>query len=167
MPEIVEINRVTDIQLAKLEDCIDELRDNLLIMTSRESGISRREKILKISPLDTDSLEERRFRILLNWYDSYPYTEKDILQRLNRLCGAGEYIFDLDKTQNNLECRLELTSKKKRDALELLLNEILSLNIALTVGLRYNQHVKLARFTHGQLSAYTHQALREEVLPNE
>ena len=79
LQEIAEVNRITEIQLAKLEECINELRDNLLILTSRESGIARREKILKITPLDTDTLEERRFRVWLNWYDSYPYTEKDCL----------------------------------------------------------------------------------------
>lgn len=165
LQEIAEVNRITEIQLAKLEECINELRDNLLILTSRESGIARREKILKITPLDTDTLEERRFRVWLNWYDSYPYTEKDVLQRMDRLCGVGEYIFALDKERNNLKVLLELTSKKNRTALEKLLDELLSLNIVLEVDLRYNQYFKLEKYTYAELAAYTYNYLRNEVLP--
>jgi len=37
-------------------------------------------------------------------------------------------------------------------------------NLVVTVELRYNQHIKLAQYTHGQLSAFTHDQLRNEVM---
>ncbi|MCB6367827.1 hypothetical protein LI291_16775, partial [Intestinibacillus massiliensis] len=60
---------------------------------------------------------------------------------------------------------LELTSKKNRDALENLLDALLSLNVALEIELRYNQHFKLGKHTHNELATYTHSYLRNEVLP--
>jgi len=37
-------------------------------------------------------------------------------------------------------------------------------NIVITVELRYNQHLTLANFTHGQLGQHTHYDLRNEVI---
>ena len=46
-----------------LSDSISEVFDSQYILTAPLRGIERYEKIFKIIPYDTDTLEDRRFRI--------------------------------------------------------------------------------------------------------
>ena len=138
MPEFRSLDRAVNRQMEKLNQRIDEMRDNLLITTARESGIADRESILGITPLATDTLEERRYRVLLRWYDTYPYTEIDLRARLDRLCGKGTYKLRIDKKRNTVACLMPLASLKLLRETWKLLDEILSLNVALRVGLCRN-----------------------------
>lgn len=164
MQEFRSLEIAIERQCKKINDRIQEMRDNLLITTARESGIERREKILKITPLDTDTLEERRYKVLLRWYDTYPYTQNDLIERLNRVCGEDEYALKIDKVNNKISCLVELTSKKMVKDVRVLLDGILSLNVVLDVGVRYNQYEKFKAYTHRQMGTYTHNQLRNEVL---
>lgn len=162
--EFKAISKATDYQINKLNDRLDEMRDNLLISTSRESGIAYREKILGIVPGEMDTLEERRYRVLLQWYDSYPYTEIDIRRRLNRICGAEEYVLNIDKMKNTLECLVELTSSKMLDSVKKMLERIVSLNVSIEVGLRYNQFESLRGRTWQEVSTHTWEEKKNEVM---
>jgi hypothetical protein len=82
-------------QVEILENEIASLEADLHILTSTMRGIARREKILGITPLDTDTLTERAYRVLLRWYDTYPYTRRDLIARLKRIVGDGEFSFDI------------------------------------------------------------------------
>lgn len=135
MPEFRSFEKAVNRQIEKLNQRIEEMRDNLLITTARESGIADRESILGITPLPTDTLEERRYRVLLRWYDTYPYTERDLRARLDRLCGKGAYKLQLDKKRNTIACLMPLASLKLLRETWNLLDELLSLNVALRVGL--------------------------------
>lgn len=164
MPEFRSISKATDRQIKKIESRMEEMQDNLIISTARESGISDREKILKIVPRDTDTLEERRYKVLLRWYDTFPYTENDLFARLDRICGPDQYELAINKQNNEVKCLVELTSKKMLSDIENLLDDILSLNVALSVGLRYNQWYKFERATWQQFKSYTWDRLRNEVI---
>jgi len=126
-----------EVQAGILSDEIDALEADLHILTSTERGIARREKILKITPLDTDTLEERRYKVLVNWYDTYPYTRRDLVSRLKRLVGEGEFTFNLDTQARTLDIRIKLTSKKDEAVIIKLIDDIVPLDIVLTVKLLY------------------------------
>ena len=128
-----------------------EIRDRDLdtcIRTATEYGISRREKILKIQPQDTDSLEDRRFRVLIKWYDDYPYTYNDLLNRLNNLLGNGNYTLVVLPEEMELKCLVELTRKQMYADFEKLMDEIVPMNMTMDIGLRYNQHETVHAYTH-------------------
>lgn len=147
-----------------------EIRDRDLdtcIRTATEYGISRREKILKIQPQDTDSLEDRRFRVLIKWYDDYPYTYNDLLNRLNNLLGNGNYTLVVLPEEMELKCLVELTRKQMYADFEKLMDEIVPMNMTMDIGLRYNQHETLHAFTHDYLKKYTHEQVRNTVLKGE
>ena len=164
MKEFKAISAATDKQIEKLNKRINEMRDDLLISTSQESGIVYREKILKIVPLDTDTLEDRRYKVLLKWYDTYPYTEFDLRKRLDRICGVGQYILKIDKVKNTLSCLVELTSRKMLNSVRDLLEDIVSLNVSMGVGLRYNQWSTLANKKWQEVSAFTWEEKKNEVI---
>ena len=155
---IEEIKAIYDAEEKVGQQLENEIRDRDLdtcIRTSTEYGIARREKILKIQPQDTDSLEDRKFRVLTKWYDDCPYTNQDLINRLDNLLGNGNYTLVILPETMELKCLVELTRKQMYNDFEQLLEEIVPLNMTIDIGLRYNQHDTLHGFTHDYLHTYT------------
>lgn len=170
-PEV--ITNIRDIQFifgaeeklgTEFENYIAELNDNLNVATARESGIARREKILGIKPLDTDSLEDRRLRLMLKWYERAPYTIRVLRQRLDSSLGAGNYVLNMDYGTLRCTCLVELTRKAMLNSVKSLLEDMLPLNIIYKVDLRYNTWEVIKKLTWGQLKEKTWGQIKEEVL---
>lgn len=162
--EIQEIIRAYHVILGEVDEDLAQLQNNILIMKSDEAGIARREKIVNIVPKDVKTLEERKYELLVKWYDSPPYTEKNLRKRMDRLCGKGQYVMEICKRGKTLSVLLELTSKNNLEAIKSMLEEIVPLNVIIDVGLRYNQYKTLKRFAYGELKTFTYMELRNEVL---
>ena len=75
-------------EIEKAWNTTDDLLDNQFIPTAGNMGLSRREKILGITPKGTDSLEDRRFRILTRINEELPYTLPQLRNILETLCGS-------------------------------------------------------------------------------
>jgi hypothetical protein len=146
MPGVVMANpalalpiAAADAQAEILEREIDALESDLHILTATERGIARREKILGITPLDTDTPSERAYRVRVKWHDIVPYTRRELIARLTRLVGDGQFTFLLDLAARTLKVRVELTSKKQAAAIAALVEEIVPLDIVTDVRIRYRQ----------------------------
>lgn len=72
-------------------DAANRVLYNEFIATADEYGISRFEKLLKIYPSKNDTLESRRLRVQIRWFDELPYTMITLLQRLIMLCGRENF----------------------------------------------------------------------------
>lgn len=138
IPEFSEIDRVSDIQMLKFEQALEDLEDDILISTSTEEGIARREKILGITPLDTQSLQLRRDNVLLAWFDVYPYTRLDLQRRLDLLCGEGNSTVVYDAANQTMEVRILLVTKERKSAIEEMLERIAPLMIIFHVEIMYH-----------------------------
>lgn len=170
-PEVI-IN-IKDVKAAidagdKISDMVDrnlgELDNNITILTSEESGIARREKILGIQPPDTANLEDRRLEVLMRWYDTPLYAETTLRNKLDSVLGKGNYVLVIDLDKKLVECQIELTRRLMFKSVQELFEQMVPLDYLLSVVLRYNQHLTLHKFTHGQLKAYTHFSLRNDVI---
>lgn len=141
IPEFAEVDRVSDIQMLKLAQEIEDLEDDIHIQTATEAGIARREKILGITPLDTQSLQLRRDNVNLMWYDVYPYTALDLQRRLDLLCGEGNSTILQSITaddQQEMEVQILLVTKERKAAIEEMLERIVPLHIAFHVEILYH-----------------------------
>ena len=99
-----------DIAGGTLEGHVSEGRDNITILTSQESGIARREEILGIIPKETDSLEDRRVRVHLRWYNMEMYTEKSLREKLDGALGADNYELAIDLEGKLVELKVSAAS---------------------------------------------------------
>lgn len=72
-------------------DAVNRILYNRFISTADEYGISRFEKMMKISPSDTDTLEARRTRVQSRWINSIPYTIRVLAYKIAELLGREHY----------------------------------------------------------------------------
>lgn len=153
-------------EIDTLQSCIDEVLNAQFVSEATENGITRYEKIFGIVPQDTDTLDERRFKILTKINTQLPYTERQLKRLLAALCGENGYKMKINYAGFVIEVKVELTAKRSLTAVQELLLDTVPANMVIECSLLYNWHEKLSGFTHAQLAAYTHKELREEVLPN-
>lgn len=153
-------------EIDRLHDAADAVLDAQFISTAGDSAIARYEKIFGITPMDTDTLAERRFKVLTRINTQLPFSVRRLRQQLATLCGADGYRMEIDGDRYTLTVKVALTAKRNQQAVEELLADIVSANMICTTSLLYNQHADLTRFTHAQLALLTHFEIREEVLPD-
>lgn len=149
-------------ELNKLWAKYKNIFDNQFISTLDESGCLRWEKLLKITAMGTDTLKDRRFRILARLNENIPYTYRKLENMLTTLCG-NDYTMQLQSNEYRLIVRIALSVQKQFNEVKKLLTKFVPVNIIIDLDLLYNQYKNLADKTHGELKIYTHQQLKEEV----
>ena len=150
----------------RLNTAVDEVLDAQFVSTAGEYAIQRYEKIFGVVPQDTDTLDERRFKVLTRINTQLPFSVRRLRQQLATLCGEDGYKLEVNGGVYTLTVKVALTAKRNQQAVEELFADIVPANMVCTTSLLYNQHADLTRFTHAQLAALTHFAIREEVLPD-
>ena len=150
----------------RLNTAVDEVLDAQFVSTAGERGIERYEQIFSIVPQDTDTLDERRFRVLAKINAQLPFSIRRLRQQLATLCGDDGYKLEVNGGVYTLTVKVALTAKRNQQAVEELLADIVPANMVCTTSLLYNQHADLTRFTHAQLALLTLFEIREEVLPD-
>ena len=153
-------------EIDRLHDAADAVLDAQFLSTAGEYAIQRYEKIFGALPQDTDTLDERRFKVLTRINTQLPFSVRRLRQQLETLCGADGYKFKVSGGKYTLSVKVALTAKRNQQAVEELLADIVPANMVCTTSLLYNQHADLTRFTHAQLALLTHFEIREEVLPD-
>lgn len=153
-------------EIDRLRDAADAVLDAQFISTAGETAIARYEKIFGITPMDTNTLDERRFKVLAKINAQLPFSVRRLRQQLATLCGDDGYKLEVNGGVYTLTVKVALTAKRNQQAVEELLADIVPANMVCTTSLLYNQHADLTRFTHAQLALLTHFEIREEVLPD-
>lgn len=88
--EYQQITKALTPELEALLVAIDYVLDSWYIDTADEKGLSRLEKIAGITPDIGDSLDTRRFKLLVKMTEKIPYTDETLEERLSSLCGGSE-----------------------------------------------------------------------------
>lgn len=92
----------------------DRVLKNEFIETADEYGISRFERILKITPSTEETLKFRRQRVFLRWFNKIPYTLRRFLERLAAICGDSDYTVIKDFKEHY---RIDITVNLERTGL--------------------------------------------------
>lgn len=91
--KIYEYQQITQALTPELEAllvAVNYVLDSWYINTADEKGLSRLEKIAKVTPNIGDSLDTRRFKLLIKMTEKIPYTDETLEERLAALCGGEE-----------------------------------------------------------------------------
>ena len=147
-------------ELENLWANIEQAWNEQFLYTMGEYGIQRWEKIIGISPMAADTLEDRRFRIINRLNSNVDYTYRRVWEHLAQMCGADGFTMEYIAEIWTLQVRVALHKAQQYKEMKLWLTEIIPLNIILDIDLLYNTHRVLSQFTHAYLSQYTHAGLR-------
>ena len=150
----------------RLNTAVDEVLDAQFVSTAGERGIERYEQIFSIVPQDTDTLDERRFRVLAKINAQLPFSIRRLRQQLSTLCGEDGYRMEIDGGRYTLTVKVALTAKRNQQAVEELLADIVPANMVCTTSLLYNTWEQIKKLTWGELKKLTWREIKEEVLPD-
>lgn len=116
LKDVREIKALIDtenIEMNLLNAALALYLNNTFVETADSYGIGRWEAMLQIVPKLTDTLDERRFRVLSRINERLPFTIRSLEQQLATLCGPSGYTVELLHEQYLLKVRVELTAKSK------------------------------------------------------
>ncbi len=133
--EFKEIAKTEEPELRYILEAIDRTLNNMFIETADEYGIKRFENMMGIYPEAGESLETRRFNVLVKWNDKVPYTDKELYNRLLSLCG-GEDKFSIEEHYEDywLKITTHLGIAGAFDAVASLLEDMLPCNLVLELS---------------------------------
>lgn len=95
--DMQEIMRVENPEFILLWEIMAGLLDNQFIPSMGELGLSHWEWILEVLPQDTDTIEDRRNRILRLLAGTRPYTVEKLQEMLDATFGRGAVGVDLNE----------------------------------------------------------------------
>lgn len=150
----------------RLAEAADAVLDAQFLSTAGEYAISRYEKIFGVVPQDTDTLDERRFKVLTKINTQLPFSVRRLRQQLATLCGEDGYTLEVSGGKYTLAVKVALTAKRNQQAVEELLEDIVPANMVCTTSLLYNTWEQIKRLTWGELKKLTWREIKEEVLPD-
>jgi hypothetical protein len=166
MQEYLEIQKIMNAEQAEI-DLLWTATENALsdqfILEATENGVSRWESMLHISPKGTDTLDERKFRILTQLNQELPYTLRKLERMLENLCGVDGYSIMVNSAEYQVEVKLALSNEGNYEEVKNVLKKMIPANMVQVITILYNPHNLFTQFTHEQLSTYTHNQLRKEV----
>lgn len=126
----VMIGETPEIQI--LEDETEIIKNNQFILTCDEVGIRRFEILLGITPNPDDTLDARISRVITRWNDSIPYTYRGLIDKLNIMCGEGNYTILPNFNAYELELVVSLPLSGQVEELDYMLDYMIPANIKVT-----------------------------------
>ena len=162
--EIKSIMAAEQPEIDSLWSSVEQTMADQFIMDSTEYGVMRWESMLKISPKATDTLDERKFRILTRLNQELPYTLIRLRETLTTLCGANRFVIDLEANKYHITIKLGVGNHNKYAEVENLLYKMLPANLTRAISIMYNTHRAVGLCRHMDLAAFTHEQVRNEVL---
>lgn len=149
--EISHIMNAENPEFQLLCDESERLKNNQFIQSCDLEGIARFEKLLNITHSPDDTLESRISRVLVRWNDVVPYTWKVFLNKMDTLCGVGNYEVIPNFNEYVLDIFAHLDLHGQIDELESMLDYIMPANIQTSVTNELNYTMQGALNVGGTL----------------
>lgn len=130
--EIKHIMNSEQPEIQKLEDETEIIKNNQFILSCDIDGIARFENLLGITPKPDDTLDARKSRAITRWNDLIPYTYKGLKEKLNVMCGEGNYLLIPSFNEYGLEIVVSLPLSGQADELDYMLSYMIPANIVVT-----------------------------------
>lgn len=162
--EIQGIMNAEEPELQSMEDDSEKIKDNMFILYTDEVGIRRYENMFGLTPSKNDSLSNRQAKVLAQYTNTVIYTMRGLIERLNIICGVGNYTLDFDADKYEINISLHLRVKDLLGTISSMLMDMLPANILCKYTINYNTHEFLAKYPTYLLMQFTHQELYEEVI---
>jgi hypothetical protein len=163
MRDFQEIAKGENPEFTSLWDAVERFIQDCFVHTGTEWAIRRWEKIFSLATYPTDTLDQRRARVLAVITRQLPYTMRALFRMLEQLLGAGNFSATVNPVTSTLVVLVNIRVAHQMDDVRQLLDAVVPANLGIEIGNLYSTHERLAGYTHGQLANYTHQYIQEQL----
>lgn len=153
---------VADAFLKEFEAVLDVLDGDLTVDEASVTMIERLENLLKITPTDNETLDERRFAVKAKLYSRPPYTQRTFEERLNELVGTDNHEVKVDYKNNLISIGIYVPTESMNRAVQNLIDEIVPLHIRFNIYQLFNKWIQVKADTWNDLKPYTWKQIKEE-----
>ena len=160
--EIQGVMNAENPELQLVEDASETVKNNMFVLYADEAGVKRYEKMLGLTPTQSETLHDRQTKVLTHYTNAGIYTLEYLIERLNILCGADNYSLELIPNEYKINIRIHLRIKKLIGIIKSMLMQMIPANILCTCDFMYNTHEVLAKYPTYLLMQFTHQELYDE-----
>lgn len=129
--EFKQIAAAENPEFNKLAECLKRILQDAFIQDATEYGVSRWEKMLNLAPYDTDTLEDRKIKILTYLSLRLPYTWRVLEQMICSFVGEGNYSMSYINDFSKLTIRVKVDSATAYETIQTLLKNVLPQHIIL------------------------------------
>ena len=165
LQEFRELRGITSAENSEFQsvcDASEKAKDNIFVLSTDEAGIARFEKMFDLQPLKGDTLQTRQAKVLERYTNTVVYTMRGFIERLNAICGAGNYTVELIPDEYRINVTLDIHYAKLVNTIGSMMGDMIPANMLCTFTVSYNTHGLLAKYTHQLLSRFTNNELRTE-----
>lgn len=163
MRDFQEIAKGENPEFATLWDAVMRFVDDCFVHTGTEWAIARWERIFRLESYLTDTLDQRRSRILAAITRRLPYTMRSLLNMLEALLGPGNFSAEVNPVTSTLIVLVNVRVEHQLNDVRQLLDAVVPANLGIEIGRLYSPHESLKKYTHGELAAYTHKYIQEQL----
>ena len=162
--EIQGVMNAEDPELQLVEDTSEIIKNNMFVVSTNEVGIKRYENMFGLTPSKNDSLSNRQAKVLTQYTNTVIYTMRGLIERLNVICGVGNYTLELIPNEYKINISLHLQIDNLIDVISSTLTDMIPANMLFTCTIRYNTHKVLTEYPTYLLMQFTHQELYDETI---
>lgn len=160
--ELQMITGAENPEFQALFDASERIKNNLFVISADETGVARFEKMLGLIQQKEDNLQNRKANILARYTNSVAYTLRGFIERLNIICGVGNYTIDFSPKEYTINVVLDIRAAKLINAIATMADEMIPANILCSCTVVYNTHEVLSKYPSYLLMQFTERELREE-----
>lgn len=161
-----EIKQIMDVENPEFKlvfDTSEQVLKNLFIYDCDLDGIKRYEIIIGIKPSTDDTLQSRIFRVASRWNDKTLYTWKVLLEKLDALCGKGNYTITLNNDIYTIQLITSIGIYGGLEEIYKLLNEVIPCNLIVNVSNILHRKLETAEYNGGTVASGLHYVLTSDI----
>jgi len=158
LSEIIEIQILSEIfdkEFSKINLNRSDMLKELFVFTAENIGLERLETMFDINVIDYNNIELRRINIITKLMGNKP----NLIKTLDLLIGKNNYTVQYFDSDFLLKITVGLEKSNLTNAVKLIIDEIVPLNVIIGIYLIRNKHNDLRPYKHSQLGKFTHSQL--------
>lgn len=145
LEEIIQITGAENPEFDMMADIVEKWNRNCYPKSADESGIELMENALGLNRYPTDTLEDRRLKVIAKLNERLPFTEIRLRRMLSALCGWDG--FELTIEDLVLTCYLTMESMGSVEAVFELLRDIVPMNVLFEIVQKIERYVTISHGT--------------------
>ena len=131
--EMKEMLNAANVETDTINNQVGRILDEAFLNDCTEYGLQKYEKLTGLIPSDSETLEVRKSKVMMYWFNQSPYTLRVLRRKLDGFCGEGNYEIVEDMEQYKIIVKTRFTTQEQIEWLKGFLELFLPMNVCLEI----------------------------------